>query len=201
MEDIFSFLSWLVRERQWEEKNGRKDRKEIERKDKWSQSWGDRWGEREWVKRWTTEFLGRRKPNWERKCFRGEHEGVLFRWHDLEVSLQTEVCPVSKESPIIQGAPMFPELVWFLPHVPRDTSRMPDPLRFIGPGDQGTVYTALPTPHHCHHPFQLRPLWSLREASNQSSRLGLASRSESMASWHHWEQWLTFLPVPGGVIS
>lgn len=45
--------------------------------------------EKEWVKRWTTEFLGRRNPNWKRKCFRGEH------WNDLEVSLQTGVCPVS----------------------------------------------------------------------------------------------------------
>ena len=143
-----------MRRKKWEERQERnREERQME-----SELGRQMEREREWVKRWTTEFLGRRKPNWERKCFRGEHEGVLFRWHDLEVSLQTEVCPVSKESPIIQGAPMFPELVWFLPHVPRDTSRMPDPLRFIGPGDQGTVYTALPTPHHCHHPVQLSPL-------------------------------------------
>ena len=126
-----------------------------------------------------------------------ESTGMILRL----VSKQGCVRSLPKESPVIQGAPVFPKLVSFLPHVPRDTSPMPDPLRLIGPRDQGTVYTALLTPHHCHHPFQLSPLWSLREASNQSSRLGLASRSESMASWHHWEQWLTFLPIPGGVIS
>lgn len=127
-------------------------------------------------KGWTAVFLGRRNPNWERKCSGGESEIVSFHSPDLKVSLHIGLCP---------GASTIPKLAWFLPHVPRDTSPMPDTLRLTGPGRHGTVCTRTSIPAESSMILKRR---SLTIASDQSSRLGLVSRSESMASWHCWEQ-------------
>lgn len=176
-------------EKQKIEENRGKDRKEVEGdseegKEKWSHRVGKKEGERV-RKGWTAVFLGRRNPNWERKCSGGESEIVSFHSPDLKVSLHIGLCPVSRDSPIIWGASTIPKLAWFLPHVPKDTSPMPDTLRLTGLGRHGTVCTRTSIPAESSVILKRR---SLTIASDQSSRLGLVSRSESMASWHCWEQ-------------
>lgn len=70
----------------------------------------------------------------------------------------------------------MPQLVWIFPHVPKNTSPMPDSLRFMGLGDQETV--CIPTPIQAESSPILER--SLTMTSDQCTQLGLAS---SQSPW------------------